>query len=254
MASRPRFSCSFCGKQYLWKDELAGKPISCSCGQMFRAPDSPQARWQDDVLAEVARRSVPPAKAEAIRADALPTRAPPKQTSNTVPSTPAVIPHIKPAQYQEPPRRLEVQRILFIAFCVAVLIAAAITFPILARRGQKPAPPALGDDARVEEWISEYGQTEARDWFAPDSRHDIVGAVWSREKASAHINQWYDLGAKNVLAFGGMVVRMFVIELPDSPGKRKAFFDFAKQWQESHHPDQPPPTDVGQKFLVIELG
>src|SRR5258708_6612585 len=103
-SSRARFSCSFCGKQYLWKDELAGKAISCSCGQVFRAPDSPQGRWQDDVLAEVARRSVPPAKAETIRGDLIPPPARSKKSQSSVAATPAVIPHIKPAQYQESPR------------------------------------------------------------------------------------------------------------------------------------------------------
>jgi len=253
-SSRAKFSCSFCGKQYLWKDDLAGKAISCTCGQVFRAPDSPQGRWQDDVLAEVARRSVPPPKAEAIRADQIPFPAPTKKSQSTIATAPSVIPHIKPAQYQDIPRSTELRRILLIVVGVALVIGAAITLPILARRGQKSATPALGDDARVGEWINEYGRTEAREWLGEGARHDIIGAAWSREKAIAHINQWYDMGAKSVLAFGGIVVRTFVIELPDSPAKRKPFFDFAAQWQEAHHPDQPSPRDVGQRFLVIELG
>src|SRR2546423_1324867 len=99
MPPTPKFSCSFCGKQYLWKDELAGRAISCSCGQVFRAPSSPEARWQDDLRAELARRSEPPAKAEPVRAERFQPAAPPAQNIAIAPP-PEMIPHIQPARYE----------------------------------------------------------------------------------------------------------------------------------------------------------
>ena len=46
------------------------------------------------------------------------------------------------------PRGAEVRRILFIAIAVALAVGAVIMLPILSSRGEKPAPPALADDAR----------------------------------------------------------------------------------------------------------
>jgi len=253
-ARREKFSCSFCGKQYVWKAELAGKPIACSCGQVFRAPDSPQGRWQDDVLAEVARRSVPPPKAEAVRAETIAAPAPTKAPNSVaMPPAPAVIPHIQPAQYREVPRREEIKRLVVIALGVALLITALITIPIMMHRNQKPATPALADDGQVNEWIETYGRSEARAWLAPNVRHDVVGAIWTREQAVSHINQWYEMGAKDVLAFGGMVVRKLVIELPSDSKKRQALFDMAEQFRQQHHRDDPEVKDVGQKFIIIDL-
>ncbi|MEX0885655.1 MAG: hypothetical protein WD009_04370 [Phycisphaeraceae bacterium] len=37
-ASQGRISCPHCGKHYRWKAELAGKKVTCKCGQKMRLP------------------------------------------------------------------------------------------------------------------------------------------------------------------------------------------------------------------------
>ena len=37
-ASQGRISCPHCGKRYRWKPDLAGKKVTCKCGQKMRLP------------------------------------------------------------------------------------------------------------------------------------------------------------------------------------------------------------------------
>ena len=43
MAGGATFSCDACGKQYPWKQELAGKKAKCKCGAVLNIPAQPQA-------------------------------------------------------------------------------------------------------------------------------------------------------------------------------------------------------------------
>lgn len=36
-----RFECGNCGKRYAWKPQLAGRKVSCKCGQLFVVPSEP---------------------------------------------------------------------------------------------------------------------------------------------------------------------------------------------------------------------
>src|SRR5437868_15200346 len=93
--AQARFSCMFCGRQFLWKDELASRQIQCPCGQTFRAPTTQpkSGHTPEDLLADLARRSTPPPKAD--RPQITPTAPPPlSQSKSTAPRT---IPHLRPA-------------------------------------------------------------------------------------------------------------------------------------------------------------
>jgi hypothetical protein len=37
-ANQPMFGCTACGRQYAWKDTLAGRKVRCKCGQVMIAP------------------------------------------------------------------------------------------------------------------------------------------------------------------------------------------------------------------------
>jgi hypothetical protein len=51
------FTCDACGRSYAWKPELAGRRITCKCGEMFFAPDeAPASAVVDPTLMEVAER------------------------------------------------------------------------------------------------------------------------------------------------------------------------------------------------------
>ncbi|MBI1369651.1 MAG: zinc-ribbon domain-containing protein [Planctomycetes bacterium] len=46
--SEPKIVCEGCGKQYAWKESLAGKKVKCKCGHVMRIPDKPPV--EDDGL------------------------------------------------------------------------------------------------------------------------------------------------------------------------------------------------------------
>ena len=53
----PSFSCDACGRTYAWKPEVAGRRITCKCGEMFFAPDEPpSSAIVDDTLLDAAER------------------------------------------------------------------------------------------------------------------------------------------------------------------------------------------------------
>jgi hypothetical protein len=57
MSVGPSFSCDACGRTYAWKPEVAGRRITCKCGEMFFAPDeAPSSAMIDDTLLEAAER------------------------------------------------------------------------------------------------------------------------------------------------------------------------------------------------------
>src|SRR5207247_27540 len=139
------------------------------CGQTFRAPatEPKPGHTPEDLLADLARRSTPPPKAEKPRI--APTAPPPPSQSKSAPA-PATIPHIRPAAYREETKASQLKTILLIGLGLALLLATILTISIISRRPTKPTTPALGEDARVTELIDQYGRPEARDWLAPNTR------------------------------------------------------------------------------------
>jgi len=89
--------------------------------------------------------------------------------------------------------------------------------------------------------------------FTPGSRRiRPIGGEFSPTQAIAKADQWQQMGAKQVLAFGSMMTRSLAIELPDDPQQRKALFDFENKFAVEHR--YPPAKDQGQKYLLLNLG
>src|SRR5207244_785995 len=103
------------------------------------------------------------------------------------------------------------------------------------------------------EMDSEFGKTEALEWFKQSTHQSILGSLWTREQAQNRIENWYTLGAKKVYAFGGVMTNSLAIELPADPAKRAYFVQMAENWRLEHHMDRPPIKDVGQKFVIIDF-
>ena len=49
-----QFSCEWCGKNYAWKVELAGKKVRCESGHVMTAPQSPPAELETEELYDLA--------------------------------------------------------------------------------------------------------------------------------------------------------------------------------------------------------
>lgn len=75
----------------------------------------------------------------------------------------------------------------------------------------------------------------------------------TREQADALADRLYEMGAKQVLAFGGVMTMSFAVELPDDKEKRKAIFDWYKRKYEGEFQSNRQ-RDEGQKYLLVRPG
>jgi len=164
---------------------------------------------------------------------------------------------------------------------LAVLVAAiayfARGFSHNAMHPPAPAAPPLaflsaeprGRDADVLDLQTQYGSAELLKWLKENQGGGIVGFYWTRDLTAKYAHQFYDHGAKTVLAFGQSWTTALAIELPSDKTRRKYFFDFAanfphtgggiptgplpggqsQQFTALYHPQ----TDVDQKYLLLEF-
>src|SRR5205814_4931348 len=70
------FSCPACGKRFRWKPELAGRTVTCGCGEKFRVPGE-QLAAADPYSLNDASNEAPVARAPAKAARTLPASLPP---------------------------------------------------------------------------------------------------------------------------------------------------------------------------------
>jgi hypothetical protein len=110
-------------------------------------------------------------------------------------------------------------------------------------------PPVAGDDVKLVQMIDENEAIDAQKWLDEYEGRMLIGMT--RSQASHMIDHLRDMGAKQVLAFGGQVAMVLVVELPDDAPHRKMMFDWHRQWDGS--PLAPPTTDVGQRYLLVQL-
>jgi len=253
--STGKIKCASCGRQYPWKDELAGRKIKCKCGQVFQAPASAPVE-EEDALYDLAPDLAPVAKPSAVQP--VPRPATVAQQAGVATSVPkakpaAVLPYVSKRANDGPDKSAELKKLIIPAVAIVLLIGLVVGARLLFHAVKANQPPALGQDGKVAELDSEYGKTEALEWFKQSMHQSILGSIWTREQAQQRIEGWYSQGAKKVYAFGGVMTNSLAIELPDDPVKRKFFVDLAERWRMEHHFDRPPIKDVGQKFVMIDF-
>jgi len=165
---------------------------------------------------------------------------------------------------------------------LAVLVAIAWFARGLIRNSLQPPTPAepplafipygtpeRGRDADVLDLQKQFGSAELLKWLDTNQGGGIVGFYWTRDLTAKYAHQWYDHGAKTVLAFGQTWTTALAIELPNDKAQRKYFFDFAAAFPHSGGgiPTGAMPgglsrefaaaehrqTDVDQKYLLLEF-
>jgi hypothetical protein len=255
-----QMKCPLCGMKHTITPEMGGQEIKCRCGHVLRPPAAAPAEWNDETgtrpqkeeIYRLAPGGVPETKGH-VHPDPIEIPAP-KPMGTALPGlrrpSGATKPQTADANVRKPVGNAAKPAMGVVA--LVLLVAAIFGARRLAHAPSAPTAPLRGDDARILQMIDEFGRNEAREALSSD-RRAIAGAAWTRGQAVHRIEEWYAMGAKDVLAFGGIAIGGFVIELPDAPAKRRPFFDFAEQWRLDHHPKEPPVRDEGQRFLLIEL-
>lgn len=221
MAEGFTITCPSCGKRLQVPPNLAGKRAKCSCGQSLLVPATPGATAQ---LATAA--NVPPASLG--------------YRSATAPS--AATNHEHSALIR--------QAILY-TLILLVIVGGIFSLRFIGSSKSSSTTPALGEDADVEQMMRDENGTEVRAWLA-DRRGRMLSGMTDTQ-AEHRIDDWYNMGATKVYAFGGTLSMTVALELPANPAKRKALFDWVNHWHQDMPNPIPPMSDVGQKYLLVRL-
>jgi hypothetical protein len=119
----------------------------------------------------------------------------------------------------------------------------------LAPKSPAKDPNLKPADQAIMEKIDEQNGKEAKEWLNASDSHMLGG--WNKKQGLYHVDEWYQMGAKKVYAFGAAYSMSVVIELPDDPAKRKEIFDWAAKWHKEMH--EKVDKDEGQKFLEVAM-
>jgi hypothetical protein len=148
-------------------------------------------------------------------------------------------------------KKLLVAGVAGLVLLVAAVIALRMIGSSDGSAGGGGAAASLGEDAKVEELISDDGGTEARQWLS-ERRGRILSGMTDGQ-AARQVDRWYEMGATKVLAFGGQMSMNVALELPKDPEKRAALFDWVNKWHLESDSTWVPDKDVGQKYLLVRL-
>jgi hypothetical protein len=249
--SAGKMTCDSCGREYTWKLQLAGKRVKCKCGASFNVPVAePAEEYPLDGLG--AGEPVTPA---AYNAPAYTPAAAGAAPSG--PASPTRMPGAgRSAKFKDDEmKRHEIKKMVTIGVALVVIIVAVVgakfAFNLLGGSSKKNLP---GLDSRVAQMTDDHGATEVLQWLNENQSRGVVAFAWTRGKTEAKAREWYDHGAKKVLAFGGVMTACLAIELPDDKDKRAYFFDYIRQYMQENFPSQPPQRDEDQKYIVVDFG
>ena len=262
MSSSGKIVCGSCGRQYSWKPELAGRTVKCKCGAAIVVPrESPVAAVAApdgyDLAAEGAVGESAPSYAPA--AYTPPAYRSPVSSRETASTGTAIAGRDSKARRGaavDSAKRSEIKKIAVIAvglvLVIGLIVGAKFAFDAFGPSSSKPKN-LKGMDGAVASMTEENGAFEVLSWLKENNRRGVVGFFWTREKTELVAQEWYDHGAKKVLAFGGVMTRCLAIELPDDKAKREYFFDYAQRFSLETHPGKVAQKDEGQKYVVINF-
>jgi hypothetical protein len=131
------------------------------------------------------------------------------------------------------------------------VVGAKFAFNAIGPGAKKANLPGL--DGRVASMTDEHGATEVLEWLGENQSRGVVGFFWTRGRTEGKAKEWYDHGAKKVLAFGGVMTACLAIELPDEKEKRAYFFDYIDQYMQENFPGRARQKDENQKYIVVDF-
>ena len=165
-------------------------------------------------------------------------------------------PGLRPARQQESRDVGGIVKLVAIPVVLIAVVGGAV-FGYKKLAGEKDTRPALGDDREVRAMIKDDGATELKQWLKEGNTRMVTGMT--REQADGLADRLYDMGAKKVIAFGGVMTMTIAVELPDAAvpenkDKRKAIFDWYKRKYQENTPIASRKRDVGQQWLLVHPG
>ncbi|HEX3359310.1 MAG TPA: hypothetical protein VHS31_20190 [Tepidisphaeraceae bacterium] len=273
--------CPSCQKEYRWKPELAGKKVKCKCGEEFGVPaNEPAVEANDlyDLADEPAKpsagasefQSAPMASPVAL-ADGRHFQCPycnetieatstlcvfcgsplqPAVQASLIQSTPPT--GLRTVKMRKETREEQVGKIKLVIWgvvAVAVVIAALFGLKHFSPKSAAQDPNLKPGDAAILAKIEDQNGKEAKDWLNSNDSHSVMGL--SKKQALFKVDQFYQMGAKKVVAFGAGISMTLALELPDDAAKRKAIFDWAAKWNNENN--WKGDKDEGQKWLEIQM-
>ena len=259
MSSSGKIVCESCGRQYGWKPELAGRTVKCKCGAAITVPrESPVAAVAAPDgydLADGAADSAPTYAPAAYTPPAYSAPAGSRETAAAGTATAAGrTPKARRGGTMDSAKKSELKKIAVIAvglvLVIGLIIGAKLAFDAF---GSSKPKNLKGMDGVVASMTDENAAYEVLGWLKENNRRGVVGFFWTREKTELVAQEWYDHGAKKVLAFGGVMTRCLAIELPDDKAKREYFFEYAQKFSVETHPGKVLQKDEGQKYVVINF-
>jgi len=175
-----------------------------------------------------------------------------------------------PAAAAQTTKLVTAAAILAMIFVLAGVLLGVQHFAAEASAPEPNEPALPGLDGRVVKLMQQNGSEEVLAWLKENTGRGIVGFYWTRELTAKYAQQWYDHGAKNVLAFGDPFTTRLAIELPDDKSKRRYFFDYANnfrlqfmgvnpsgrlspQEQQELNERFPPQTEMNQKYVLLDF-
>lgn len=284
-----QFACETCGKLYAWKPALAGKKARCKCGALILVPvAAPGSEEDQEGLYDLAEDDPPP-RPRVAAMGATQQRCPscnagmqvgavicvtcgfnlktgrkintavgrdgasgavvrPAVGAGALPAVPPGIGPVqtKPAKYdygQEGQKKM-----LALGGGIVVLIAGLIGAFVMLRDGSAAESQMKGDDVAILAQMKEEDAIPVEQFLEKSGR--IVSGM-TPSQARRRIEQFKEMGAREVYAADRVMTRYLVIELPDDPEQRKALFDFENRWHSEM--DLKTATDVGQKYLMLRM-
>ena len=106
-------------------------------------------------------------------------------------------------------------------------------------------------DQEIARLASVSGEYELKAWNADNSRQQRMVMGMNERQADAYADKLYKMGAKRVLAYGGLMTTVIGVELPSDPEQRKALFAYQAEWHESMM--VPVQKDEGQKYILLHM-
>jgi predicted RNA-binding Zn-ribbon protein involved in translation (DUF1610 family) len=286
--AQAKFGCPACGRQFSWRPEIAGKRAKCKCGAAVPVPaESPAAAApkqapevdHDDPFAALAALSEPGAESSednggyrcpSCRQSMEPgsvmcvhcgfnTRTGKRMNTKVggggddAPAKGTRFPAggiAKPKDAQSAGASAMLKPALLVVALVLVVGGAIFGFKMLSGGGAGGAP-THEIDRQVTDLIDQYGRQELKTWLAPNERAQRMLMGMNERQGVAFADRLYTRGAKQVLAFGGMMSTVVGVELPADAAQRTELFKYQAEWHESMF--VPVQKDEGQKFMLLQM-
>jgi hypothetical protein len=144
------------------------------------------------------------------------------------------------------------QVIIALVLCVlvvGVIFGGKFVFSKMGNKG--PVVKLPGNDSEAEDLLQNHDPMDPKAFLdAHQSRS--IGILWTKSKALAKVQQWYDMGAVKIwVPSDGLIARQVIIQLPEDKEKRLALIQLGGRVDDFEPGKVQTVKDVGQKYVIV---